>query len=328
MILRRTLLGAVPAGIAAPALAKTAIATTAPSDTLVRGSKAYSESIMVMSVSTDGKSALTLRFCRFPVEGVTWLWCHILHEGRFYAFTRHDLPCGPERLADGPSADYRAQGARLARTGRGPQLSDVRLEADLRFHESREAPLGPGRVPGRLEGRFTPTHALAAQVLPGRDEVYGTFRAEVSVGGRRFVHEGPAKFHEQRQEAARFEAPFCYAWLAGDDRAATTLLIPQGATGGWRIGEAEAPLADMLLDPPAASRSVAWKLKDGRVLPGRLDALVRYEIPIYGRPWEGSFVRGDCDGHPIVGAMNDWPAEPDIYAAARTRAAQTPAPKA
>lgn len=319
MILRRTVLGAVPAGLAAPALA-----AAKPPDTLVRGSKAYSESIMVMSVSTDGKSALTLRFCRFPVEGVTWLWCHVFHDGSFFAFTRHDLPCEPERLADGPAADYRTEGARLARTGRGPQLSDVRLEADLPFHESRRAPLGPGRVRGRLEGRFTPTHALTAQVLPGRDEVYGTFRAEVSVGGRTFVHEGPAKFHEQRQEAPRFDAPFCYAWLAGDDRAATTLLIPQGATGGWRIGDAEAPLADMLLDPPAPSRAVAWKLKDGRVLPGRIEALVRYQIPIFGRPWQGSFVRGDCDGRPIVGAMNDWPAAPDIYAAARARAAAPP----
>lgn len=87
MIDRRSLIAATPGLLATPALA-------APSrDLAVRGSKAYSESAMVMSVTPDGRSALTLRFCRFPVEGQTWLWCHVFHEGRFYAFTSHDLAC-------------------------------------------------------------------------------------------------------------------------------------------------------------------------------------------------------------------------------------------
>jgi hypothetical protein len=259
VIARRSLIAAGPAvALARPALA-------ASKDVAVRGSKAYSESAMVMSVSADGKSALTLRFCRFPVEGYTWLWCHVLHDGDLYAFTSHDLPATPERLAGTPVAAYRAppMDAALIRTGRGPQLQDVRLTAALPFHRSRSAPHGPGKAPGRFEGRFHPTSALAAQVLEGRDEVYGTFHAEGVIGGRRFVHDGPAKFHEQRQEAARFETPFCYGWFAGERMAATTLLSPRGATGGWQIDGAEQPLADMTLDPPGAERRAAWRLKSG-----------------------------------------------------------------
>jgi hypothetical protein len=52
---------------------------------------------------------------------------------------------------------------------------------------------------------------------------------------------------------------------------------------------------------------------------GRLSAIVRYEVPIYGRRWQGSFVRGIVDGRPVVGVMNDWPGPPDIYALARSR---------
>lgn len=318
MIDRRTLLAATPAVFTgAPAMA-------ASRDLAVRGSKAYSESAMVMSVSADGTSAMTLRFCRFPVEGFTWLWCHVFHDGQLYAFADHDLPCSADRLADGPEATYRAppMDAALARTGRGPELKDVHLSAALPFHRSRSAPLGPGRTPGRFEGVFSPTHALGARVLEGRDEVYGVFRAEGELGGRPFQHEGPAKFHEQRQAAPRFEQPFHYAWLAGEGLAATTLLIAQGATGGWRIDEAEAPLVDMTIDPPGEDRRVAWRLKAGRVMPGRLESLVRYTIPVYDRLWNGSFVRGECDGRPIVGAANDWTTAPDIYAAARARAAQ------
>lgn len=318
MIPRRTLLAAAPALIGGPR------AMAMSKDLAVRGSHAYSESAMVMSVSPDGSSAVTLRFCRFPVEGCTWLWCHVLHDGELYAFVRHDLPCSAERLAGAPRAEYRAPpaDALLSRDGRGPGLTEVRLAAALPFHHSRSAPQGPGSAPGRFDGVFRPTHALGAQVLEGRNEVYGTFRAEIEVGGRRFVHEGPAKFHEQRQEAPRFEQPFCYSWLAGEGLAATTLLIKPGATGGWWIDGTEAPLADMTIDPPGQDRQVAWRVRDGRVLPGRVEALVRYTIPVYDRLWNGSFVRGVCDGRPIVGVVNDWTTQPDIYAAARLRAAQ------
>ena len=319
MIDRRTLIATAPALAAGRALA------TPSRDVAVRGSKAYSESAMVMSVAADGASALTLRFCRFPDEGQTWLWFHLLHQGRFYAFTSHDLPCSKERLAGLPTAQYRAAEApaELIRIRRTPGRPDVRISGDLRAHESRSAPHGPGAVPIRFSGRFTPLSPLGAQVLEGRDEVYGVCGAEVRVGSRRFVHQGLAKFHEQRQEAPRFDAPFCYAFLAGQGLDCTALLHAKGASGGWQIDGAEMPLVDIALAPPGADRAAAWKLKDDRVLPGRLQALVRYEIPIFGRPWNGSFVKGECDGRPVVGAMNDWIMQPDIYAAATARWAKS-----
>lgn len=319
MIDRRSLIAATPGLLATPALA-------APSrDLAVRGSKAYSESAMVMSVTPDGRSALTLRFCRFPVEGQTWLWCHVFHEGRFYAFTSHDLPCSGARLAGVPLAEYRAAPAQaeLVRVRRGDKLPDVRLAADLKFHESRAAPHGPGEVPGKFTAQFLAVSPLGTQVLEGREEIYGRCAAEVEIGGRKFLHEGLAKYHEQRQEAARFEAPFCYAFLAGDSMNCTALLHATGASGGWQIDGVETALADMTVEPPGRARGVSWKPKDKPALPGRLTDLVRYEIPIYGQPWQGSFVRGSCDGRPIVGAMNDWVVPPDIYAAAIARASQS-----
>ena len=317
MIARRTLLAAAPAlALARPMLA-------APSkDIAVRGSKAYSESAMVMSVSADGSSAITLRFCRFPVEGYTWLWCHMLKDGVLYAFTSHDLPCSADRLAGTPSAAYEASplSAALVRAGRGAGLSGVALQAALPLHRSFAAPHGPGDIPGRLEGRFSPSRVLEAQVNEGRDEVYGVLRADVSIGDLRFSHQGPAKFHEQRQEAARFEAPFSYGWLAGPGAASTQLLGLRGASGGWQLDGGEDAITDMTIGRPAVDRAANWRLKSGRDLPGRLTALCRYEIPVYDRRWQGSFVRGAVDGRPVVGVLNDWVVEPDIYAAAMERA--------
>jgi hypothetical protein len=318
MIGRRALLTAAPGlALASPVFPIAARAD----DARVRGSRAYSESAMVMSVAQDGSSALTLRICRFPVEGFTWLWCHLLLEGRLYAFTRHDLPAGPERLSEATEAIYRAEGAtaKLVRFRREARPPRVRLEADLGFHESRAAPHGQGPIKGRIKGLFMPVSTLETQVLDGREEVYGVCRAEVSIGGRTFGHVGLAKYHEQRQEAPRFEAPFNYAFLAGDGLNATTLLVARGALGGWQVDSRETPVADMTLEPPADHRRVAWRLAIGQIVGGRLDALVRYEIPVYDRRWQGSFVGGLYGDRPVVGAVNDWRTDVDIYAAAELR---------
>jgi hypothetical protein len=256
------------------------------------------------------------------VEGQTWLWCHILHEGRFYAFTSHDLPCAADRLAGAQLARYDAPPlkAELVRLRRGGRLLPiVRFSAELTFHESRTAPHGPGKVAGRINGQFLAVSPLGAQVLEGREEIYGFCDGEAEIGGRRLTLNGLAKFHEQRQEAPRFEQPFCYSWLAGDGANATTLLGARGASGGWQLDGAERPLSDMTLDPPADERRVLWKFRDGEAATGRLKALVRYEVPVYDRKWSGSFVQGDGPGRGVVGVMNDWAGPPDIYAAALAR---------
>jgi hypothetical protein len=313
---------AVAAALPAAALASRAFAAS-PRELLVKGLTTYSESAMVMSVSADGRSAITLRFCRFPDVDITWLWCHVVRDGVMYAFTQHDLPSSKTRLADGPDADYRVPplAAALVRAGKGPALKRVRISAALPLHKSRAAPHGPGDIKSRFEGLFTPGHVLASVVNRDRDEVYGTFAGDIEVGGQRWRHEGVAKFHEQRQTGPRFETPFCYSWLGGPDMAATTLLIPQGATGGWIFGDREDGLADMAVDPPGDVRNVRYRFKSGRLMPGKLAAIVRYQVPVYDAHWQGCFMRGEVDGKPVVGVMNDWPASPDIYAAAKARMA-------
>jgi hypothetical protein len=308
---------AVAAGLSAAAYGGAAAAKAAS----VKDLATYSESAMVMSISPDGRSAMTLRFCRFPEAGVTWLWCHLVKDGEMFAYTRHDLPCTADRRADKADTQYDVPGvqAALRRAGQGHSLEAVSVSGELGFHQGTAAPLGDGRLRGSLMGVFTPTHVLGAAVAKDRDEVYGDLVAKLAVGPNRWSHEGPAKFLEQRQTGPRFGPPFSYGWLAGPDAAATTLLVQRGASGGWVVGGAEEALADMALDPPGAERAVAYRLKSGRRLDGRLSAIVRYEIPIFDRHWQGSFVQGMVGGIPVVGAMNDWTTEPDIYAAATSR---------
>jgi hypothetical protein len=195
----------------------------------------------------------------------------------------------------------------------------VRLEARLPAHHAKDAPNGKGSSPVRVAAVFTPTHALGAPVLEGRDEVYGTVRGMIELAGRQVPLQGPAKFHEQRQDAPRFDHPFCYSWLAGPDMAATTLLLEKGASGGWALKDADLALTDMAIDPPGARRSVDYRFAGGRRMTGELESLARFTVPIYERAWNGCIVKGVVDGRPVVGMANDWTTQPDIYAAARAR---------
>lgn len=43
---------------------------------------------------------------------------------------------------------------------------------------------------------------------------------------------------------------------------------------------------------------------------------MRSEIPVYDGASRGSFVQGDGPGREVVGVMNDWLVDPDIYAVA------------
>lgn len=292
-----------------------ALAAVTRGEEAVRGSKAYSESSMVMAMSQDGSSALTLRFCRFPEEGFTWLWCHVVKDGAMYAYTNHDLPADKRRLAGAPAATYDAPpvSASLARDGGGATLKSVRIDADLMMHRSRRAPHGPGKHAVRLRGVFTPTHVLNAKVLDGRDEVYGTFAGEVTVDGKAYALAGLSKFHEQRQEAARFDPPFNYAWLAGPGIAGTTLMGAKGGGGGFVIDGVEDVAKSMKADPPGNRRDMLYVFEKAGPTPGRLDAVVRYQVPIFGKAWRGSFVRGTVGTRAVVGVSNDWLNGPGIY---------------
>ena len=75
----------------------------------------------------------------------------------------------------------------------------------------------------------------------------------------------------------------------------------------------------MTIDPPGAKRRASWRMTSGHNLSGDLTSLVRYEVPIYDRQWQGSFVRGTVEGRSVVGVTNDWTTETDIYGAAAAR---------
>ena len=273
--------------------------------------RGYSESAMVMYVAADGETALTLRFCRFPDDGVTWLWCHVLDGDRLFGFTDHDLPCDGARAFDGPAAAYAtvAPTALIERSGSDGAMTEARFSAGLLMAERAAGRHGPGDTRGSVNGVFTPRYSLGEAVAEGRREVVGDLVGEIVLGGRRLRLEGLAKYHEQRQDTPRFIEPFRYLCLWGPTASCVAIASRAGQIGAAMLDGAESVVTRFVAPPIADARSVELGLRDGIGLRADVRTLKAISLPIGSETWRGSFVTATLGGHAVTGMLNEWQAD-------------------
>ena len=263
----------------------------------------YSESRMVMPATV-----FSMRFCRFPDAGVTWLWCHALVAGRIYAFSHHRLPTTGDRLNGQTDSEFAAVapfGARMSREGSAKDVRRAVFEAELPVHRSNTAPHGPGAHRLKVRGHFTPAAAMTNQPLD-RQELLGGGRLTLEIDGRTIEFASRGKFHEQAQWRPRFVDPFGYMgfWSADGGGQATRSLGP--STGAIQLGGRIGAVKTFQANRPADCRHLRLDLADGQTVTGEMEALARYTIPVFGERWRGSFVRGRIGGDEVRGVMNDW----------------------
>lgn len=272
----------------------------------------YSESAMVMYVAEDGSVALTLRFCRFPDDGVTWLWCHVLTGDRLLGFTDHALACDGARVFAGSAAAYEtaAPAAWIRRSGSDGAMTEARFGADLAMVEGDQGRHGPGDVPVSLSGAFRPLYSLGEEVAAGRREVVGMLQGEIRLEGRRIALEGLAKYHEQRQVTPRFTEPFRYLCLWGADASCVAIASRAGQIGAALVDGHESVITRFEAPPVAAARSATLGLRDGTLLRADIRTLKAISLPIGEETWRGSFVTATLGARRLTGMLNAW--RPDL----------------
>lgn len=273
--------------------------------------RGYSESAMIMYVAEDGSVALTLRFCRFPDEGFTWLWCHALVGERLYAYTDHALACEPSRVFAGATALYAAEApsARIERSGHDGAMTGARFSADLPMIDGAVARHGPGDIAVSLNGLFTPRYSLGEAVAEGRREVVGDLTGEILIDGRSVRLDGLAKYHEQRQETPRFTEPFQYLCLWGSTASCVAIASRAGQIGAARLDGVEFIVNRFAAPPIADARSVVLGLADGTRLEAEVRTLTAITLPIGDELWRGSFVTATLGDHRLTGMLNAWQAD-------------------
>lgn len=268
----------------------------------LRGRKIYSESVQIACGDPSGRRFVVLRLCQYPEAGTAWLWAAALIDGRFALVVDNDAPwSGTPSVTDGAeAATYAAAtgAARIAfsRTG----LRDRPTTGHARFDGAH----GRGRF--SVEARFQPAAGFSG-LLPGRSEQFGQVRAEVRLGGRTVMIEGPGQWHEQPQTDPRFVTPFVYASLWGADTFSTLLQSPDGS-GGYVIRPGGVTRFDKAaFGPPGRARPVRASGPDGAAASLVLEEVRAYSFGIYAETWRGALVRTRLGDTPLIGFANTFP---------------------
>lgn len=315
---RRVLLsGAGSAG--ALGILSPSLTTAAANYGLVRpGEETWSESLMLLHFDPELRNGISVRVSRYPDMNATWVWCHVLFDGRMYAFTERRLPCSQARNeGTAARADYESSAASVAFARRGPVigLEDIRLDARVRSRQSSAGQDGPGDTPVTISAIFRP-QTLKANLPPGRSEWTGHVEIDLTVAGSSRRLTGVAKAHEQTQTAPRFDVPFTYAMMWSPTASFIANSSPKKRYGDFEADGVARGVTDFQPAAPAVARRFSAALDNGEVVRGLATRIAAYDVPVYDRMWNGNVVRVELQGRTLVGMLNDWRPEAQVFAAA------------
>ncbi len=81
-------------GLAACAGSRQLFGAEEPYGAVIPGEETWSESLMLLHFDEALSNGISVRVSRYPDKNVTWVWCHVLFEGRMYSFTER-RPAAP-----------------------------------------------------------------------------------------------------------------------------------------------------------------------------------------------------------------------------------------
>lgn len=262
-----------------------------------------SEAVYLDGVTADGTTGFIARICRFPAEGLAWNWLHIFHHGHVHSFTSHEVPCGGEAV-DETADDVLYQSGEFEIRRRGDRLAPRgSLIATAMLHSGDANPHGDGALLATIAAHFEP--ALdAVQTRAGRSEVLGVTEARITLGDAELEFRARGQFHEQVQTEPRFDKPFSYGSLRGDNAGCIFIRGVRGATGTLTVDGNAHVIRALRLSAPAVVRQIEIDTDAGSFA-GQAVATYRYEIPIFHLSRPGSIVTLQLGDHEMSGCIND-----------------------
>lgn len=287
----------------------------------INPSPSFTESTLLDLVTADGRSGFMVRIARHVDEGRAWVWLVAFSPHGVFGFAEDRLSCSHDRTTDdGSMATYEAQfglerGIEAVLSRRGSSLVPVggACVVDVRGHGVPDIPRGPGADRIRLEATFEIRGQRAGSNLPGRTESIAEVDARLSVAGQTFSLSGLGQFHEQLQDAPRFDTPFTYLSLRGQHLSMIGLRGPR-AGGAVLITDSKTEARQGLDVEPIDLENVMKTRKFrvgslGNLAPsvsGTAEPTLFYSIPIGTGRRPSLIVRGEIEGHSVSGFINDW----------------------
>jgi hypothetical protein len=285
---------------------------------VIPGQDTWSESAMVLYFDEALRNGFSFRISRFPERNATWVWCHVIHDGALYCYTEHRLPCASHRIdPDVTHAIYDVpnRDASITRGGSSQALTVLSFSARVLSSKGEGGVEGPGDVQVALEGRFRPRH-LRSGSPTGRFERTGEVEATLTVNGKAVSLSGLAKAHEQTQTRPRFNNPFTYTMLWGQDASLVALMARDRRYGSYEDGDRDYPIESFGITQRSPQRSFSASFDAGRRrITGTAETIYKYKVPVFERMWRGHVVAAQVEGRRLVGMINDWRSEDQIYEA-------------
>jgi hypothetical protein len=90
------------------------------------------------------------------------------------------------------------------------------------------------------------------------------------------------------------------------------------STSKKRFGNFEADgiahaVTDFQPSHPDRERHFTALLDDGKWVQGVASRVAAYDVPVFGRVWNGNIVRANVGGRPMVGMLNDWRPQDQVF---------------
>lgn len=281
----------------------------------------FTESTLLDVVSDDGGAGFMMRIARHVDEGVAWLWLVTFGPEGVHGFVDDELPCNSMRTQDnGSQARYEVNLPRthgsvgwIMRTGSPVHIDGGKCEIKVNGHCTSDVPRGPGSTEMALTASFFPLFGAAGSNLPGRTESIVRVEADIEISGKSHSISGYGQFHEQLQDAPRFDTPFTYVSLRSAEVALIALRGPRAGGGviltrssgepfmGFRISahDPAVPLAERLFECGEAN-------DDSFLATGSVTPIATYSVPILGGRRPSTVATGNLNGTHVSGFVNDW----------------------
>lgn len=297
--------------------------------------RSFTESTLLDLVTADGRSGFMVRIARNVDEGTGWVWLVTYDPDGVSGFVEDRFACARHRTEDdGTGAEYVVEmpvdagvEATVHRRGSSESPLGGHCVVDVLGHRSSDIPRGPGSERLRVEATFTVPDRPAGSNLQGRSESIVNVEATLTVNGVTRHLSGMGQFHEQLQDTPRFDTPFTYTSLRGDDLSLIGLRGPRA--GGGVVISAEGPEQLAGLEIDAYDGDDPWRRREFRCgadangaprFSGHLEPTVRYSIPIVDGRRPSAIVRGELNGREVTGFLNDWTPPPPSGSSQPSRA--------
>lgn len=269
----------------------------------------WSESVYADCVSPDGTTGIMLRLCRYPNQSTSWLWAFAFLPEKIYGYNDHYLPC-PDEVSpvEEPELTYEQTGESTAifhRKGSRDVPLGAYVSVAVRAHGGSQAPHGQGTESMRIEADLHPRH-LPWRMNRYRSEWIGEVEGTIWIGESDFKIQGLGHWHEQHQKAPRWQVPFTYISLRGEDLSLIGSAMEPNDLGHVVGSSDPKKIIKIETDPPADHRNIRLTLEDDSTLEGSIKTIHRYLVPVYTRWRPGTLVTARIGEHELSGCVNDW----------------------